>query len=677
MDPDYDRQEIEIKGKKCFDSEKRDSRRSVTRRDFLQAGGAAVLSAGFSPVVSTAAQQEEAPQTGSLKAVEKAGEKHLLWQPRADLKVRLLPPSFTVVTGKEGDRPLAVKLQLADSRVQEDAASFDYELTIGEGSLKRTGKYTAGYSLALKNERAVLTQKTALSFSEPLHLNLTVTHPAEVTGREALQCTLPLRYGVVKRFDLGDGQKAAGYYVLGRGSTAQEGEELALPVIGVGFDAQTGGTFAVATDPYCGSQFRLRGASEKGVSLLNTSYTYLGSLVPLREEARTTVLVSHLGGIDGMLSSYYDAIPEIQPSPSWVQAVQLVYYDYISDYKSEPGQGWYKDVEKLAEKIPAEHRGKVALCLEGYYDYLGRYNYDHEKRRLDESWDSYDEKARKVPMSLAEVHKRVKFAKDRGFRVIWYFADGMSSDTTSPYYIKDKVIKDENGKYLRRGFWQWRPDVIAKRPPNDNPELWQDANITNHLLDPGNPEVMDWFLGYMEAVLKEYGRELDGFTWDETFEIETNVISTTGTELTYSDRAYMRLVSRLSQLVQEWHKVNPDLVFLSSDIGDTPYALVAHGTYQDSACAPQTWPLCLLINYRTCLWSCNWYPITGDRNNEFNVHKYGLPQGLSNGWGDNQGPSEMPEEILNRVVERFLKRVGNGKDRTRYLQNVLDAMTVW
>jgi hypothetical protein len=647
----------------------------IDRRDFLQAGTAAVLSAGFSPA-SAAGWQGDTPQEGSLKATEKTGEKHLLWQPRADLTVRVLPPSFAVVTGKEGERDLAVKLRLADSRVQENEANFEYELTIGEGGLKRTGKYSASYSLAHKNERAVLTQKTALRFSEPLRLNLTVTHQVEVIGREAFQCTLPLRYGVVKRFDLGDCQKAAGYYVLGRGSSAQAGEELALAVIGIGFDAQPGGTFAVATDPYCGSQFRFRGTNGKGVSAVTTSYTYSGSLVPLREEARTAVLVSHPGGIDGMLSSYYDAIPEIQPSPAWVQDVQLVYYDYISDYKSKPGQGWYKDVEKLAEKIPAEHRGKVALCLEGYYDYLGRYNYDHERRRLDEEWDSYDVKARKLPMSLAEVHRRIKFAKDRGFRVIWYFADGMSSDTTSPYYQKDKVIKDENGKYLRRGFWQWRPDVIAKRPPNDNPELWQDENITNHLLDPGNPEVVDWFLGYMEALLNEYGRELDGFTWDETFEVETNVISTSETARTYSDRAFMHLVSRLSQLVQEWHKVNPDLVFLSSDDGSTPYALAAHGTYQDSACAPQTWPLCLLINYRTCLWSCNWYPITGDRNNEFNVHKYGLPQGLSNGWGDNQGPSEMPEEILNRVVERFLKRVGDGKDRTRYLSNLLDAMTV-
>ena len=64
---------------------------NLNRRAFLQAGTAAVLSAGFSPV-SAMGQQKEAPQKGSLKAVEKAGEKHLLWQPRADLAVRLRLP---------------------------------------------------------------------------------------------------------------------------------------------------------------------------------------------------------------------------------------------------------------------------------------------------------------------------------------------------------------------------------------------------------------------------------------------------------------------------------------------------------------------------------------------------------------------------------------------------------
>ena len=661
---------------KIIDSRMARSFRTIDRRDFLQASIAAALTSVAT--VRAGDLREETGQRGSLKAVQKAGENQLLWQPRAGLTVCLFPPSFTASSGKEGEDRLPVKLQLADSQVQEDTAHFDYELTLGSGDLKRTGKYTVGYTLASKNERAVLTRKTAVSFSEPLRWNLTITHKVEVTGRDAVQCTLPLRYGVVKRFELGEGQKVAGYYVLGRGSNAQEGEELALPVMGVGFDAQTGGDFAVATDPYCGSQFRVRGPSEKGAASVTTSYTYLGSLVPLREEPRTAVLVSHRGRIDGMLSSFYDTIPGIQPSPSWVQSVQLNYYDYISDYKDDPGQGWYKDVEKLSEKIPAEHRSKVALCLEGYYNYLGRYNYDHEKRRLDEEWDSYDVKARKVPMSLAEVHRRIKFAKDRGFRVIWYFADGMSSDTSSSYYRKDRVIKDEHGRYLSHGFWEWRPEFKDKIPPGPFPALPDVAEPTpptNHLLDPGNPEVFNWFLGYMETLLKEYGREIDGFTWDETNLVKVETISTTGTEPTYSDRAFMHLTSRLSQLVQKWHEVNPDLVFLTADDGFTPYALAAHGTYQDSGCAPTMWPACLLENYRTCLWSCNWAPVKEDNNNAFAVHKYGLPQGLSNGFGDNLGPSEMPPEILDCVVERFLKRVGDGKDRTRYLLNVLDAMT--
>ena len=136
----------------------------------------------------------------------------------------------------------------------------------------------------------------------------------------------------------------------------------------------------------------------------------------------------------------------------------------------------------------------------------------------------------------------------------------------------------------------------------------------------------------------------------------------------------MHLTSRLAQMVQEWRKVNPDLVFMTADDGYTPFAFAAHRTYQDSGCSPTMWPTCLLINYRTCLWSCNWCPVTGDVNNAFAVHHYGLPQGLSNGWGDDQGPSEMPAELLDCVVQRFLKRIGNGKDRTRYLLNVMDAM---
>jgi hypothetical protein len=186
-------------------------------------------------------------------------------------------------------------------------------------------------------------------------------------------------------------------------------------------------------------------------------------------------------------------------------------------------------------------------------------------------------------------------------------------------------------------------------------------------MDPALPEVHSWFMGYLEALLNQFGKELDGFVWDETFLIQKGWVSFARPEPSYSDRALMRLVSDLSQCVQEWHKINPDLVFLVADDALTSYALVAHGTWQDSGCAPQMWPPGFLINYRNCLWSCLWFPVSLESYNKFASETYGLPQGVSNGWGDNLGPSEMPEEVLDRVVDRFLARIKRGGDRTRYL----------
>src|SRR5437870_161381 len=100
----------------------------VTRRQLLQAGtvGAlSVLTAGSSNL-----RAEEAGKKGLLKAGDMVRQKHLLWQPTAELTVHVLPPEFTAVSGKQGQRPLPLKVQLAASRIQEDRANFDYNLTI-------------------------------------------------------------------------------------------------------------------------------------------------------------------------------------------------------------------------------------------------------------------------------------------------------------------------------------------------------------------------------------------------------------------------------------------------------------------------------------------------------------------------------------------------------------------
>jgi hypothetical protein len=70
-----------------------------------------------------------------------------------------------------------------------------------------------------------------------------------------------------------------------------------------------------------------------------------------------------------------------------------------------------------------------------------------------------------------------------------------------------------------------------------------------------------------------------------------------------------------------------------------------------------------LPNYRNCLISCNWYPVSKRDYNRIAVEQHGRPQGVSNGWGDDQGPSEMPKEILDEIIARFLKQVESAKNK--------------
>jgi hypothetical protein len=168
-------------------------------------------------------------------------------------------------------------------------------------------------------------------------------------------------------------------------------------------------------------------------------------------------------------------------------------------------------------------------------------------------------------------------------------------------------------------------------------------------------------------LLDEYGKEVDGFVWDETFYIKTNFLSYPADQPSYADRAMMSLVSELTQMTQDYRKYNPDLVFLASDLGQTSYALVAHGTYQDSAMIETSWGPSMFANYRNCLWSCNWFPLGHAKENQIAAEKYGLPQGVSNGWGDNCGPSRMPPGLLDAVLKRFTKNVESNRQRLRYL----------
>ena len=87
--------------------------------------------------------------------------------------------------------------------------------------------------------------------------------------------------------------------------------------------------------------------------------------------------------------------------------------------------------------------------MHGWYDYFQQYAYDHEHRKLLKEWTAFPG-TYKVPMSLAEMHRRLKFAKDLGFRVLLYFCDGTNSDGGAPSFHKDVRVEGQSRQDLPR-----------------------------------------------------------------------------------------------------------------------------------------------------------------------------------------------------------------------------------
>jgi hypothetical protein len=347
----------------------------------------------------------------------------------------------------------------------------------------------------------------------------------------------------------------------------------------------------------------------------------------------------------------------VPPGPRWLHDIALVDYDYLSD----GGQGWFRDLDALAAAIPRRDHRPVLVCLHGWYDFLGRYCFDSSTGKLDREWTSFSsyEAAQRAPafgmiggervpvgfanckpvkMSLASVHERLRYAKERGFRVALYFADGMNAGDGLPDFEPSRV--------LRRGGWQG-PDSKGR----------------SYFQNPLHPKVLAFFLDYTRALLDEFGADIDALNWDETFHIAPGEL---GNEAWpgYADRAMMRLVRDVSRIVEEYdHRHGRQIAFLTSDcLGaagpfgkdlKAPYALVGHGTYQDSWCQPDAWSYGIFANYRNVLWSCCWWPITKWSWVEFGVRQYQAPVSLSNGWGNDTGFSGMTPEQRNRALALF------------------------
>jgi hypothetical protein len=375
-------------------------------------------------------------------------------------------------------------------------------------------------------------------------------------------------------------------------------------------------------------------------------------------EKRTIVISRQEGSVEQSLDCFFRTVlAEVPPGPQWLHDIALVDYDYMSD----GGRGWFHDIDALAAALPKADRHKVFVCLHGWYDFLGRYCFDSKTCKFDSEWTAFSsyeaaQKARAfgdiggervelgfanckpVKMSLKEVHSRLSYARARGFRVGMYFADGMNAG--------EGLADFDPACVLRWGGWQG-PDSKGR----------------SYMQNPLHPKVRAFYLAYTKALLAEFGPDIDALNWDETFHIVPGQLGNEGAP-GYADRAMMRLAREISGLVEDYNRQHKrQIAFLTSDCLGAfgpelkgPYALVAHGTYQDSWCQPQAWSYGIFSNYRNVLWSCCWWPVTKWSWIDFAVRQYQAPVSLSNGWGNDKGFSEMTQEQQARALALFYWR---------------------
>jgi hypothetical protein len=404
-------------------------------------------------------------------------------------------------------------------------------------------------------------------------------------------------------------------------------------------------------DPFFGTSVILPFQDSPGAF----SSKFLSAAGSQQFQKRVFGLYLHLSDADAALQAYFDyAIPRCPPGPRWLHDIAMVDYDYLS----KKGQGWYRDIDKLSELIAPVDRHRVLMTLHGWYDLLGHYSYDESARKLLVEWITMPG-SDKTTMTSHDMHKRIAYAKERGFRVALYFADGLAIDSGAPNYSEDIIYREPDGQ-LRKHHWAG-PDTIAQ----------------TYIMNPVHPKVRLFFSSYLKALLEEFGKEIDALVWDETFTIKIGDLSKEPPG--YADRSFMLLCKDLRDMVKAF---NPQIAFLASDDTGlmlpqddgsywhalpTQNALVFDGTFQDSQFSPTAWQYGLFPNYRNVLWSCNWQPFNHFDWTNTGVRVFGAPVPISNGWAEDKGISDCSEAEVKKIMELFEFKK-NQHSRLRWLE---------
>jgi hypothetical protein len=626
----------------------------IDRREFITLVGASVASSS-TPLFSDVGGNLSAPaileRNGWRLQVTPAGEITSFTDGKLELVNRRLGnnrPHLLV----EGSRQYHCD-QPSAARREGAALIFQYDFAGQEN-------FSVNYELELQDlARGIVTlrQKVRIHAAPKIDGPVVLTLPRNIQlPSENRKVFLPLKNGIGRRKTIQGFESENEYVYPMAGGTRQMGKPqlLAIPMVDEYADA-TDWRLTHSADPYFSSYFFLAHGEKTG--RFNCKYP---DQMGVEKEERVVYTSLHRGDEKTAMQVFYaTSVADVKPGPDWLHDVAMVDYDYLS----KNGQGWFRDIDALAARIAPADRGKVFLALHGWYDYVGRYAFNWRKGVFDKEWTAFPsaltprvqalasmsppeggigwpadsiKALRPVPMSIADMHRRIRYAKDKGFKVGIYYADG----TDACEGVKD--IYDPS-KVLRWGGWEG-PDTEGRA----------------YAQNPLHPEVREFYLRYIQALLEEFGKEADGFIWDETFTVRND--NTPSAIPGYPCRAMMTLVKEVTAKVADF---SPQLAFLTSDcIGAwtvydlaAPYCLMAHGTYQDSACTPAGWSYGLFPNYRNVLWSCNWSPLARFEYSRYAVETFRVPVPISNGvFGEDIGFGDMNPEQQKKILELFDKR---------------------
>jgi hypothetical protein len=603
----------------------------MRRRDFL----ASTALPAFSLHAASSEPLQFSP-SGALLSWKHAG---------SELVNRALAPEPLKVS--IGSSPALACNSPAAARDIPGGKSFTYEFN---SPVRLTVLHEVSLS-KLATGATALRHRIRITARSPLSENVSLTLPVAVqlpsTRRSVL---LPLISGIARIRDIAGLAQDDDYtWTLNGSPGPYRSQALAIPLVDE-FSPASQLRLAFCSDSLFSTHIRLPFDTTPG------RFACTWPLNPgMREsEERTFFVVPHAGALDEAMDQFYaTSLAGVPAGPDWLHDVALIDYDYLS----HGGKGWFEDIDAFTSWIPTADRPKAALALHGWFDLVGRYTYDPASNSLDKRWQAFPSADQpefqaavrasnpEVPyswartaltmkpteMTIDDMHRRIRYAKERGFRVFLYFADGTGlCENTPGVFSPDKA--------LTWGGWTG-PDTRG-RVCQQNP------------LHPG---VRDFFKGYLAALLNEYGREVDGFIWDETFTIPRGAIGT-AEHPGYAARAMMTLVGELTAMTTAYRK---DLAFMASDVlspgaNRAPYCLMAHGTFQDTGCAPESWPVALFPNWRNVVWSCNWAPVKQLENTRYGCLTFDTPVSVSNGpFGEDIGVSEMPPAALATVKQLF------------------------